>query len=139
MSGSDRENRPLRDERMAANEALFREVNERISDATAALADWPWGGASSRIDFVCECGHVDCFQQIQLSREEYERVRASRRRFVIKRGHEMPELEHAVDVEAGSDSVIVVEKEGVAAKVAEEYATPDSRLTDPTRADRTDS
>ena len=82
--------RPLRDERMAANEALFREVNERIFDATAALADWPWGGPSTRIDFVCECGHAECFEQIQLTREEYERVRASAVRFVIKAGTRCP-------------------------------------------------
>jgi len=69
MTAPDRESRPLRDERMAANEALFREVNERIFDATAALADWPWGGASSAIDFVCECGHAECFEQIPLTRE----------------------------------------------------------------------
>jgi hypothetical protein len=130
-----RDSRPLRDERMAANEALFREVNERIFDATAALGDWPWGAASSRIDFVCECGHAECFEQIPLTREEYERIRASPRRFVIKGGHEMPELEHEVDVPAGPEGIIVVEKEGAAARVAEEYAAPDSPLTDPQRPD----
>ena len=133
MTGAGDERRPLRDERMAANEALFREVNERIFDATAALADWPWGGSESRIDFVCECGHAECFEQIPLTREEYERVRESPRRFVIKQGHEMPELEHEVDVPAGPAGVVVVEKEGAAAKVAEEYAGADSRFDDPQR------
>jgi hypothetical protein len=37
------------DDRIALNEALFREVNERMKDVLAPSPD-------ERIDFLCECG-----------------------------------------------------------------------------------
>ena len=121
--GGPDERRKLRDKRAAANEALFREVNERVAESTAPLRDWPWGAGHDEIAFVCECGHADCFEQIALMRDEYERIRSDPVYFVIKPGHEMPELEHVVE---RAETYLVVAKEGEAAEVAREYHARES-------------
>jgi hypothetical protein len=96
-------------ERLARNEAFFREVNERIKD----VADGLEGPAP--YEFLCECADASCTERISLSPEEYERVRAKSVRFVLAPGHAAPEIEHVVEREAGH---IVVDKLGVAGEVA---------------------
>jgi hypothetical protein len=98
-------------ERIAANEAAFREVNEGI-----ARGQWP-GEEDAPHGFRCECARLGCNQVIELSVREYERIRAHSRRFVLARGHELPDVEIVVGTTAG---YVVVEKTGEAAKVAEE-------------------
>ena len=61
-----------REERVARNETLFREVNERIKQVNVALA------TSEATDFL-ECGDESCTQPISLNLREYEAVRPSRR------------------------------------------------------------
>jgi hypothetical protein len=55
-----------RQNRVAHNEALYREVNERIRDIHLELA------ATERTDILCECGRDDCTTPIGLSAAEYE-------------------------------------------------------------------
>lgn len=95
-------------ERLARNEAFFREVNERIRD----VAD---GRHADGFEFLCECSDAACTERIELTRAEYEHVRANAARFVLARGHVAPELEHVVEREAGH---VVVEKQGLAARIA---------------------
>jgi hypothetical protein len=64
-------------ERLARNQALFREVNERI-EATA--------GNNTKIEFVCECSDTECIETIDLRLTDYEQIRANPLRFVIKPG-----------------------------------------------------
>ena len=94
------------------NQALWREVNERIK----AVAE-----TSGDMEFLCECARLDCTETISMSMAEYERIRSSPTRFPIKVGHDFPEIERVI--EAG-DGYAVVEKEGVA---AEEVAKLDPR------------
>ena len=54
------------------NEALFREVNERIREITAGQGV-PF---DERVLFQCECGRLDCHEQIELSLAEYEAARS---------------------------------------------------------------
>jgi len=99
------------EDRIAHNETLFREVNERIE-----AGRWP----TDRRDptaFRCECGSLRCNQLVELTPQEYEHVRASPTHFVVADGHEIPEIERVVEREAG---YLVVEKVGDAADVAEE-------------------
>jgi hypothetical protein len=56
-----------------------------------------------------------CAEKVVLTPAEYEQVRAESTRFVVAKGHAMPEIESVV--EQAKDHV-VVEKEGVAADVA---------------------
>ena len=99
-----------RQTRVARNEALFREVNERIRDVQADI------GVAERTDFLCECGRDDCTTPISLSLAEYEHVRSDPRHFVVVPGHETIDLERLVKQ---TDRFSIVEKfPGAPAQVA---------------------
>ena len=98
-------------ERLARNEAFFRDVNERINDAAEGL---PRG---DKYSFFCECSDPNCTERIELSRADYEHIRTNSRRFVLARGHIAPEIEHVVEHE---DDHVVVEKHGIAGLLAAE-------------------
>ena len=66
----------------AENEAVFRDVNERIETAAVEL-DPPL----ERVPFLCECDDVGCRQIISLTREEYEDVRRDGAVCVVVPGH----------------------------------------------------
>jgi hypothetical protein len=100
-------------ERVARNEDLFREVNERISDIAEGLGL----NDPAKASFVCECSRTTCTGQIELTLEEYTWVRSDGKRFVCLSGHEDPERESVV---AETDRFIVVEKNGTAGAVAED-------------------
>jgi hypothetical protein len=99
-------------QRVAMNEATFRKVNEGMEagqDPAGLLA------------FVCECGRLGCNQLIELTRPEYEAVRAHSRRFAIVEGHEIPEVE---DVVERSERYVVVEKRGKPESEIVEHTDP---------------
>jgi hypothetical protein len=99
--GVDRE----RFARQAQNEALFREVNERIAELGSGAEAWSPDGA---VDFLCECGEGGgCGERVHVPLDVYERVRAQDDRFVVKPGHETLELERAVD---WTDEYVIVDK-----------------------------
>ena len=90
--------------RQARNEALFREVNERIADLGSRAEAWTPEG----VDFLCECGDEGgCGQRVRVPVAVYERVRSQSDRFVVRPGHETPEIEHAVE---WTDTYVVVDK-----------------------------
>jgi hypothetical protein len=95
---------PERFERQARNEALFREVNEGIAQLGERGQAWTPEGT----DFLCECGEEGgCGQRVRVPLEVYERVRAQDDRFVVKPGHETPEIERAIE---WTDAYVVVDK-----------------------------
>ena len=96
-------------ERLAKNESFFRQVNERIKDVADGLE-----GAHA-YEFLCECSDPGCTERLELTRREYEWVRANPTRFVLARGHAAPQIEHVVERE---DEHVVVEKQGIAAQIA---------------------
>jgi hypothetical protein len=98
------------EERLAMNEALFREVNERIREISDTF-----GREDATYDFLCECSDPSCTKKVVLTRAEYERVRADSTRFVVAKGHAMPEIEAVVEQ---AEDHVVVEKEGAAADIA---------------------
>jgi hypothetical protein len=77
-----------REDRIARNETLFREVNERVKEVVPVE-----GG----IQFICECGDEACIEQVTLSVEEYERIRSDPVEFFVKPGHQIPEVEEVVE------------------------------------------
>jgi hypothetical protein len=90
--------------RQARNEALFREVNERIADLGNRAQAWSPGGT----DFLCECGEQGgCGQRVRVPIDVYERVRSQDDRFIVRPGHESPEIERAVE---WTDDYVVVDK-----------------------------
>jgi hypothetical protein len=99
------------DDRIGHNEAVFRDINERIE-----AGRWP-GEPGEPIAFRCECASLGCNLLIELTLAAYEHVRADPRHFVLAAGHEIAGVEFVV--ERGADYV-VVEKLGEAGRAAEE-------------------
>ncbi|MDQ3822876.1 MAG: hypothetical protein M3321_06515 [Actinomycetota bacterium] len=83
-----------REDRIARNEALFRDVNERVRELAGSFAGTP---AREPIAFVCECGSGDCAASVELTLEQYERVRGDAAQFVVVPGHASPHVEHVVE------------------------------------------
>ncbi len=107
-----------RERRVGDNEALFREVNERIAGLGKPAQAWSGDGT---IEFLCECGEEGgCGQRVRVPLDVYERVRSQDDRFVVRPGHETPELERAVD---WTDDYVVVDK----IRAAEPYVADDPR------------
>jgi hypothetical protein len=101
-----------RRERYARNEALFREVNERIR----TLAE-QWVRTSDPVEFLCECANPACAEGILVGLDDYESVRAHPTRFFVSPGHLDLEVERVVLERA---EFWVVEKHGAAGVTAAE-------------------
>ncbi len=97
-------------QRLAANEDVFRRVNDGIQRGA-----WP-GEPDSPIAFRCECARLGCNTLLALTLREYESIRCDSRRFVMLRGHELPAVEGVVETRG---EFVVVEKLGVAGREAE--------------------
>jgi hypothetical protein len=78
-----------KNERRATNEALFRDVNERIAES----AD---GVEAGKTQFVCECSDPTCTERVPVTLAEYERVRAKPTTFLLAPGHDQPDIERVV-------------------------------------------
>jgi hypothetical protein len=101
--------------RAAKNQALFREINERIEKLNADFsAITPDPG-----DWVCECANESCLGLVQMSLAEYEAVRAAPNRFFIMPDddHLLPQVERVVE---RTERYWIVEKIGVGAVVAKQ-------------------
>src|SRR2546423_14467985 len=94
-----------RGRRIGLNEAVLREVNERIEE----LAE-EFRLKREPLSLVCECGNPSCVQQIQLTRAEYEAVRSDPTHFAVFPGHEIPGVEDVVEHRGGYD--VIRKKEG---------------------------
>jgi hypothetical protein len=97
-----------REERIARNEVLFREVNERVRQ----VSDDP---PRDEIEFLCECGRLDCTKSVALTRGEYEEIRADPMLFAVVPGHEILDVE---DVVADRDRYFIVRKHEEQAGIA---------------------
>jgi hypothetical protein len=84
-----------RAERLARNEALFREVNERVAEVAVHFIEVETKGES--VDFTCECGRADCAEPIPMTVAEYEAIRAEPTHFAIVAGYELPEIETVIE------------------------------------------
>ena len=97
----------MREDRIIRNEALFRELNERVREIEATLTA---GGVAEPSDFsevFCECGLDDCTAKIRLTHDEYERVRSNPLHFAIVPGHQIAAVERVIDT---NQRFVTVEK-----------------------------
>jgi len=101
-----------RGERIGLNEAVFREVNERIND----LAE-QFGLEQQPLDLVCECGDPTCVERISMSRDAYEELRGDPTHFAVFPGHEEPDVEDVVDRNERYD--VVRKHDGDPAEIAQ--------------------
>jgi hypothetical protein len=82
---------PTRTERQAANEAVYRETNERRA---AVDRQAQWADSGELFEFMCECGaDGGCEGRIEMTLDEYDAVRQQDDRFTVVPGHESPEIE----------------------------------------------
>jgi hypothetical protein len=77
-------------EQIAHTEALFRNVNEEIKEAS--------GRFEAEVgEFVCECGDPRCTEHVEIPLDEYEDVRQHSNRFVVQHGHVTGPVEQIVE------------------------------------------
>lgn len=99
-----------RAERLARNEDLFREANER-------MADWEENDAANVEElYFCECADPECREKVRLRKAEYERIRSNPRRFFVVLGHDVPDVETVVET---AETWAVIEKDPEVAHIVE--------------------
>jgi hypothetical protein len=101
-----------RERRIGRNEAVFREANERIQDLNQTFATF-----TDELVLVCECGDGTCVEQIAMTPQAYEELRAEPAHFAVVPGHEAPEVEEVVAQRDGYD--VVNKDEGMPRRIAE--------------------
>jgi hypothetical protein len=98
---------PSREERLAMNEARFREINESAQPRRESQ------GAGR---FVCECADRGCMQWLEVPTADYQAVREHARRFIVAPSHEVPDVETIV---ARCEGYFVIEKPETVAHIVE--------------------
>jgi hypothetical protein len=94
------------------NEAVFRDVNERIQDAASAFSL-----TSEPLDLISECGDAGCVARISLTGDEYEAIRADAQLFAVAPGHVVPDVGELVEHRDRYD--VVRRSGGVPAEIAQ--------------------
>jgi hypothetical protein len=79
--------------RLAENEVRFRAINDRVERDLERVVYSP----DELLPFVCECAQRTCSTTIELTRDEYERVRADSILFAVAPGHEIADIEDVVE------------------------------------------
>jgi hypothetical protein len=105
-----------RERKLGLNEAMFREVNERLEELNRTFADF-----TDRLQVVCECADMGCAEMIDVPAADYERIRSDPLLFILVPGHEMADVEDVVEEHETFE--VVRKREGEPGRVA--------RATDP--------
>lgn len=100
-----------RQRRIAKNEAMFRDINERLEQGLRQVQHAP-----ELQEFVCECGDRECEQLVRLTFEEYEAVRRDSRHFAVVPGHVFPDTERVL---SHNERFEVIEKFGESVEVTD--------------------
>jgi hypothetical protein len=83
-------------EALRSAQAVFRDINDRLA---------PMGGQApeSSRGFLCECGSEVCLEMIEMTGDEYRRLRANPLRFAVMpdEQHVFAEIERVVAREDG--------------------------------------
>lgn len=75
--------------RIGLNEAVFRQVNERLEDLSERFGLSP-------LELICECSNVSCTSRIEMSHQQYEELRSDPTTFAVVSGHETLDVEEVV-------------------------------------------
>lgn len=105
-------------EKIARNNALFREANDQIESAAAEYGV----DANQPVPFICECSDRQCVEIISMTLGEYRRVRTNPRWFAHAVDHER-QVEDAVEPVEDHPGYLLIEKINHAGRVADQLAT----------------
>ena len=83
-----------RGRRIGLNEAIFRQVNERISELSGNYE-------TPILEILCECGDIDCSDRFEIAHQAYEELRSDPTLFAVIPGHEIADVEDIVEVSHG--------------------------------------
>jgi hypothetical protein len=111
-------------ERVALNDATFRNANEKIEDKAESLEIDP-------VPFLCECADVTCTEVVRLSLGDYEDIRSDPTHFLNVPGHEVAAGPHG-RVVAEREGYVIVQKIGLAGEIVtdlDERARAEERAT----------
>ncbi|MDX6509369.1 MAG: hypothetical protein QOG81_1121 [Gaiellaceae bacterium] len=97
-------------ERVARNDATFREANEHIAERADAY------GVDGLIPFICECAEETCTEIVRLTPDEYAHVRSDGAHFLNAHGHVVAAQGHARVVEE-HERYTIEEKVGRAGEI----------------------
>jgi hypothetical protein len=100
-------------ERVARNDAIFREANEKIRGSAEEL------DFTDIVPFICECADPECTKVLRLSISDYEQVRSDATHFINAKGHVVAGQGFAEVIEE-RDGWDIVAKVGAAAEIVEE-------------------
>lgn len=97
----------LSEQRMAENEVVFRQNNEKIqrgfeSIKTVAIEEKEaasYERYDNPVPFYCECSDENCHKRVQLSPSRYREIHIKRNRFVIVPGHQVVSIEKVITEE----------------------------------------
>jgi hypothetical protein len=103
-----------RELRAAQNQLLFCLVDDRTRELSENS-----GGSPAVLEFACECADESCIERIPLSALQFLAIESEPNRFIVLRGHEVPEVE---DVIAERDGFLIVSKRGAGAEFVKEWS-----------------
>jgi hypothetical protein len=96
-------------EERAANEQVFKDHNDWLKKNLFELFR-RGHNEDFQIHFVCECSDTSCEQRVDLTVEEYNKLRSMERCFVVIKGHQQPDIEQTI----GSNNLFeIVQKGGI--------------------------
>ena len=104
-----------RAERIGRNEDLFRKVNDQIEGVNETF-----GTITGTMTVLCECGSMDCIEQIELTVDEYRELRSDPIHFAVKPGHEIADVESVIARREGY--FVVAKMDGDLARLATDLA-----------------
>jgi hypothetical protein len=83
-------NAETREDQAARNQALFREINERVRELNRSFAQLVDLG-----DWICECANDTCVERVEMSIEDYETIRRGGNSFFVvpSKEHVWPDVE----------------------------------------------
>jgi hypothetical protein len=79
-------------QRRAENEVVFKQINERVMYLAKRVLDTD-SQTNLSLNFYCECADEVCHDDIPIPLDEYEHLRSNNRQFLVKAGHEQPDIE----------------------------------------------
>lgn len=110
--------------RLAENQVVFRKANEQLKELIDELSNIPKerGVEQYGLDrdevfhFFCECSDENCRERIELKYDDYEKHHTKNDTFIIKIGHQVPEIE---DIIIKTNNYYIVQKHEVPSQSVE--------------------